>query len=128
MLPPIHRLAGCESLRFAEIADENHIGLSAGSALQDYLAHQAARLGKALTVRVRLKGFDGVCRMAERGVGVAVIPETAAQASGVAATILPLSDVWADRTLALCVRDPSSLPPVARRLFDHLLSQARVPD
>lgn len=122
VLPSSHRLAAAASLRLADIADEDFIGLSPGSALQDYLALQASRMGKALTLRVRLKGFDAICRMVEAGVGVAIVPAASlarrAPAQGLKA--VELADGWAARRLTLCFRSLDELPLPARRLVEHL--------
>jgi len=37
----------------------------------------AARAGRHLRLRVRLPGFDAVCHVVGRGIGVAVVPATA---------------------------------------------------
>ena len=55
----------------ADAADEDFVGLVEGSALQEHIAQHARRDGKSLSYRVRLRGFDAVCRMVGQGVGVA---------------------------------------------------------
>ncbi|HEY9344375.1 MAG TPA: LysR substrate-binding domain-containing protein, partial [Inquilinus sp.] len=85
-----------------------------------------ARAGRSLKLRVRLGGFDAVCRMVEQGVGLAVVPETAAWRSRRSMTIrtVPLSDPWALRRLSICVRSVDALPVHARRLVEHLAQDA----
>jgi hypothetical protein len=56
-------------IAFADVLDEEFVGLAAGSALADHLAWQSARLGRSLKLRIRLRGLDAVCRMVECGVG-----------------------------------------------------------
>ena len=80
------------------------MGLSAGSALQDHLGQHALRGGGTLNVRVRVRGFDALCRMVERGVGLGIVPETAARRCH----------------LTLCVRRFDALPAHAQRLVEHL--------
>jgi DNA-binding transcriptional LysR family regulator len=43
--------------------------------------------------------FDAICRMAESGIGLAVLPQTAAQRAqrSMAIRIIPLADPWARR-------------------------------
>lgn len=122
-LPPGHPLAGAASLAFAELLDGDLIAPPPGSALGDHLGARAARLGRAFAPRVRLHGFDAICRMVGHGVGVAVVPETAARRGaarfGVAA--VALADAWAERRLAICVRDLEALPAHARGLVAHLV-------
>lgn len=79
---------------FRDILDHDLVGLPAGSALQDYLEQHAARAGRRLKLRVRLNGFDPVCRMVESGIGLAVLPRTAAQRAqrSMAIRVIALTD------------------------------------
>ena len=79
VVPSGHPLARRRQLAFRDVVGRDFVGLSPGSALQDYLARHAQRLGRRLKLRVRLRGFDAVCRMVAEGVGLAIIPETAAR-------------------------------------------------
>jgi DNA-binding transcriptional LysR family regulator len=121
-VPRGHPLAARRRIAFAEVLGEDFVGLSPGSALQDHLARHAARAGRPLTLRVRLGGFDAVCRMVEQGVGLAVVPETAARRCrrSMAIRSVPLSDPWALRRLSICVRSLDALPAHAKRLVEHL--------
>lgn len=119
-------LALRNSVRLDELLDQHFIALGTG-ALQDHIDAQALKIGLRLKTRIRLRTFEGICRMAGEGVGVAIIPETAARrfrrSSSIA--IIKLSDSWATRQLAVCVRDETTLTPLARGLFAHLTSDER---
>src|SRR3546814_575342 len=60
--------------------------------------------------------------MVEAGVGVAIVPHTAAARCRrtMAIRSLNLTDAWTSRRLLLCVRRPEHLPRHARDLVDHL--------
>jgi molybdate transport repressor ModE-like protein len=120
--PRRHPLGRRRKTAFREILDYDIVGLPLGSALQDYLDHHAARTGRRLKVRIRLNGFDAICRMVESGIGLAVLPETAARRSqrSMAIQISSLADSWAVRRHAICVRDFTSLPAHAKRLVECL--------
>ena len=122
VVPSGHALAGCGRIAFAEVLDFDLVGLDSASAQQRFLAGRAARIGKRPRLRVRLRSFDGVCRMVEAGVGVGIVPETTARgaAKTLAIRAIPLADEWAVRELRLCVRALAALTPHARRLVDHL--------
>jgi molybdate transport repressor ModE-like protein len=122
MVPRGHALAGRREVAFVEALDQDFVGLAQGSALAEHLAWRAARLGRILKPRIRLRGFDAVCRMVERGVGVAVVPEAAARRCRrtMAIGTVRLTDTWAVRRLVVCVRRLDALPAHARSLVEHL--------
>lgn len=121
-MPRGHPLAGRRRVAFAEALGQDFVGLTAGSALQEHVARHATRAGQPLALRVRLGSFDAVCRMVEQGVGLAVVPETAARRCrrSMAIRAVPLADAWARRRLMLCVRGLDALPAHARRLVEYL--------
>ena len=127
VVPRGHPLAGRRDIAFVDVLDEEFVGLVAGSALAEHLAWQSARLGRSLKMRIRLRGLDSICRMVEYGVGVAVVPETAARRCRrtMALDMLRLTDRWAMRQLIVCVRGLDLLPAHARRLVQHLAKSAR---
>jgi DNA-binding transcriptional LysR family regulator len=70
-----------------------------------------------------------MCQMVEKGIGVAILPETAAQRcqESMAIRIIPLTDTWARRRLMICVRSFRSLPVHAQRLVEFLRPRTLVP-
>ena len=124
IVPATHPLAGREAVSFAELLEEPFVGLSAG-ALHSYLADHAARLGRRINYRVRLRSFDAVARLVEAGVGLGIVPLAAAalwRATGI--RTVPLSDGWADRQLLMCSGDFKALSPHARLFIDHVIAAA----
>jgi DNA-binding transcriptional LysR family regulator len=120
--PNGHSLGHCRSAPFSAILNYDFVGLPAGSALQDYLDHQAARISRRLKVRLRLNAFEPICRMVESGIGIAVVPETAALRfqRSMALRSIALMDSWALRHHAICVRNFKSLPAPAQQLVHCL--------
>jgi len=104
IVPVAHRLAESKAVCFADVADEQFIGLEAGSALQDHIDQHAAGLRKTLNLRIRMKSFEGSCQMVSQGVGVAIIPLAIAgrYRRRYAFKTLAISDTWARRRLCLC--------------------------
>jgi len=118
-----HRALGQDGVvAFSALLEHDFIGLADDSAMQQYLGMHAARLGRPLKVRVRLRSFDAVCRMVASGVGISVVPLAAASRcqQTLALRCLELSDPWSVRNLTICVRQFSELPLYARQLIDHL--------
>ncbi len=120
--PRRHPLGRQRKTAFRDIVDHDIVGLPVSSALQEYLDHHAALTGHRLKVRIRLNGFDAICRMVESGIGLAVLPETAARRcqNSMAIGIVSLTDRWAVRRHAICVRSFASLPAHAKRLVECL--------
>lgn len=119
--PRDHALAARRRVGFAELAGEPLLALS-GGALQDHLDAQAARAGLRFRPRVRLRGFGAICHMAGAGVGIGIVPETAARRARRPSRIavVRLADGWATRRLALCTRAGDEPTPAARSLLEHL--------
>jgi DNA-binding transcriptional LysR family regulator len=93
-----------------------------GSTLQTFLGQVVDSLGKPLKLRIQLSSFDAMCRMIGAGVGVGIVPESAArrnQASmGIA--LIELTDAWSVRERYILVRDRDSLPRYAESLIKTL--------
>lgn len=117
-----HPLAGHSSVEFAATLDSDHVGLHAESSInaRAHLASHSA--GKALKMRIQVPGFDAVCRMAQVGMGLGVIPHAVFVAIGqpLGLVAVALEDDWAQRELRVVVRDVKALSPVTQALFDHL--------
>ncbi|MBW8892589.1 MAG: LysR family transcriptional regulator, partial [Burkholderiales bacterium] len=94
------------------------------SALQQLVTQHARALGKQLAYRVRVRNFEAVCGMVAHGIGVGIVPQTAAArcARSMKIARANLSDAWAERTLMACVRSSEALPLNARRMLEHLLA------
>lgn len=120
ILPVAHRLADRAAIDFTEIAPEPFVGLM-DAALESHMAEHAARRGVRLNHRIRLRSVAAIGRMVREGIGVAVLPESAVgDLDGCPVRALPLSNAWARRRLALCVRTAADLTPQARLLFGHI--------
>ena len=117
-----HALAKRSEIAFADVLEQNFVGLDRSSAIQRFLSDKAARIGKPLRLRIQLRSFDAVCRMVESNVGIGIVPETTARraAKTMAIATVALKDSWALRELTICVRDLDELPNFARQLVEYL--------
>ncbi|MGC4395245.1 LysR substrate-binding domain-containing protein [Hydrogenophaga sp. T2] len=122
LAPRGHRLAGRRKLRLAEALDEPFITLSDGTALSNRLVASAADAGRPLNVRMRMRGFDAVCRMVAAGLGVGVLPleAVAPQLAHLPLAAVPLADPWAKRTHHIATRTDAPLAPAAATLIRAL--------
>jgi DNA-binding transcriptional LysR family regulator len=125
--PRDHVVSHQREIAFRDALAYDHVGLAAGNALQDQMEDHAARAGRRLKLRLRLPGFDAVCQVVGRGVGVVVVPATAARRCqrSAAIRIIRLVDTWAPRRLTICVRNFAALPAHGQRLVEHLRARAQ---
>lgn len=117
-----HRLAGRGRVGFADTLDCDHIGLHAASSINSRSQLAAHAAGKPLKMRIHVPGFDAVCRMAQVGMGLGLIPHDVFVAIGrpLGLVAVTLDDDWAERELRIVVRDVKGLSGVTQALFDHL--------
>ncbi|MDR3095570.1 MAG: LysR family transcriptional regulator [Paraburkholderia sp.] len=121
-LPEGHELAQRSSVTLAETLDYPHIGYREGSTLFDLMTSQVAELGLTMSMRVQLSSYEAICRMIESGVGIGVIPESAAarHRRTMRLVTVPLSEPWAIRERSLLVRELEGMPGCVRDLVDML--------
>jgi DNA-binding transcriptional LysR family regulator len=122
IVPRGHPLAERTSVRLDETAKYDHVGLQEGSSLQARVLEEASRSETSIRLRVQVFGFDGVRRMVEAGLGVAVLPQGAVipYLGAKEFSALDLDEPWAKRSLLLGFREYRSLPIVARALIECL--------
>lgn len=127
VVPQQHPVAELPSMPLIDALEFDHVGLHEASALHAFLHRECEQLNKPLKVRIQVGSFESACRMIEAGVGVGVLPESAARrhARSMAIRLVPLSDAWALRSMQICVRSLTELPHFARDLIDLLSEDAR---
>jgi hypothetical protein len=127
VVPKGHPVAELRSMPLIDALEFDHVGLHEASALHAFLHRECEQLNKPLKVRIQVSSFESACRMIEAGVGVGVLPESAARrhARSMAIGLVPLSDPWAIRSMQICVRSLEELPHFARDLIELLSEDAR---
>ncbi|RZL96019.1 MAG: LysR family transcriptional regulator [Variovorax sp.] len=128
-----HRFARRRRIAFVETLDEDAIGMQEGSTLQAFLGQITERLGKRQKLRIQLGSFDAMCRMIGSGVGIGVVPESAARRNleSMQLASVELTDDWCVRERYLLVRGRAALPTYAQALVktlcDHYAAAATGP-
>lgn len=115
LVPGGHPLAGRAALPVEEALAHDQIALARSASLTRKLIAAAERAGLALRVRVQVRSFDSMCRMVACGLGVAVLPRSAAQlyARALDLTLVSLSGAEVERRLLLAMRRRSALSAMA---------------
>lgn len=127
IVPRGHELEGRQGVTLLDVAQYDQVGLQEGSSLQAKLAGEVILREKLLRFRVKVMSFDGVRRMVEAGLGLAVLPQGAIVpylATGTFSCVA-LDEPWATRSLLVGYKDYRSLPVVARALIDLLAPETR---
>lgn len=120
--PRGHRFARRKRIAFADTLQEDMVGMHYGSTLQSFLQQQADKLSQPMKLRIQLASFDAMCRMVGGGVGIAIVPESAARRNlkPLKLAQIELTDAWRVRERYILVRDLEALPAYARSLIDTL--------
>ena len=81
------------------------------SIAQAFIEKKAAEEELELRTRVEVLSFDGVRRMVEAGLGIAILPLGAVEPYLTASNLkmAPVAEPWAQRTLKVAVRDQAAL-------------------
>lgn len=121
-----HELAQLPGVTLVQLLDHEIIGDNEHGALTGLLNRQAAAYGRVMHVRVRARGFDLACQLANERLGIGIVAENSsvlllAQAMGLVTR--PLLETWARREHRVCVRQPDELSTAARLMLAHILGQ-----
>lgn len=118
-VPVGHPLSDEPRVNLTQTLAYQHIGLHQGSTLLTFLRDQVEKLGGTLSLRIQLSGFEAVCRMIEAGVGIGIIPESAAHRHSrtMRLALVELNEPWAIRERSILVRELDALPGSARALI-----------
>ena len=109
--PDEPRWSSLQAVNFSQVLHERFVGMHRDSTLQTFLSQIALQLGHILKLRIQVSNYDAMCRMVAAGVGVAVVPESAAQRSSSLARLLQIEliDSWAVRPRYMLVREGVTL-------------------
>ncbi len=121
-VPEGHSLAKEPHTTLRQALNYPHIGFHEGSTLFDFVTAQAERLGTTFTTRIRVSSYETICRMIEAGVGVGIIPESAARRHSRTMQFITvaLDEPWAIRERSLLVRELEAMPERVRELMDSI--------
>lgn len=120
--PPGHPVSARARVRIAEVLDQPFVMLHTGSAFHTGLMNYVAETGGRLDVRIEVRSFEAVLRMAGAGVGLGLVPRSAAERAGRQRpfAVVDVDEPWASRDLSIVVRRDLALSPHAQALVDAL--------
>src|SRR5258706_6702110 len=117
-----HPLADRDFVRYVDVLDYPHVGLHEGSSMLSFIRELAQQHGKPLRVRIQVRSFEAMCRMAAAGVGVALVPASAAlrHQRQMQLALIPVQEDWAVRQRSVLVRDMDALSQAGRALVSEI--------
>ncbi len=124
-----HPFSKLADMSFSQTLEGDYIGLNENSAIHSFLNQEARKLKKTVKIRIQVGNFEAVCKMIEAGIGIGILPESAAKryAKTMRICLIPLTDHWAVRNMKICVRDLNALPPFAQEFIEMLLNDPHLP-
>lgn len=123
VVPAGHPLTRRDAVSFVDALEFDFVSLSRSTSLAKRLQAATAFSGGRLKLRIQVRSFDAMCLMVTAGLGIAVLPDAAAEPHlrSMGLHRIRLSEDWARRELLICARDLKALRKPARLLVDHLL-------
>jgi DNA-binding transcriptional LysR family regulator len=124
VVPAHHPLAKRKRVAFAEAVEYDFVSLTQSTSLAKRLELESGHISKPLRIRIHVRSFDAMCQMVAAGLGIAVLPQVAAEplVQALGLRKIDLTDAWVDRALLLGMRDLGVLARPVRSLLDHLKS------
>ena len=117
-----HPLAHAGSTTFATTLEYDHVGLHEASTLHHFLNRIVEENAHSLKLRIQVRSFEAMCRMIETGVGIGILPQSAAarHAASMKLALVELEEPWAVRERSVVVQKLATLPQYARELVDYI--------
>lgn len=122
LMPSDHPLAARETLHFTDVVESGLVGIQSGGSLDQLLRERAAAAKLSFKPKLSVDSFDAACRMVEAGLGVAIVPTSAAAAFAGTSRFLrrELDEPWAPRELRLYALQKQPRPRAVEALIEVL--------
>jgi DNA-binding transcriptional LysR family regulator len=103
VMPAGHRLTQSDRVTFTDVIESGLVGIQSGGALFELIHERADMARVSLKLSVTVNSFDAACRMVEAGLGVTIVPTSAAAAYAGTAGFdrRELAEPWVERELRL---------------------------
>ncbi len=118
VLPADHGLAGRHEVRMAELADEQFISFRPGARLRELLHSAGRRAGFDPQIKLELNEPRRIRRLVSRGMGVAILPRSDAEAVGSEVAVARLIEPSLTRDITLAWREGRRLSPAAAEFLE----------
>ena len=123
-LPVGHPLTERTTITLKDTLAYPHVVFHEASTLFNFVSTEVEKMGATLPMRVQLSSYESICRMIEAGVGIGIIPESAAKrhCRTMRIVTVELDEPWVVRERSLLVRELDAVPECVRVLVERLRS------
>ncbi|AHM04552.1 transcriptional regulator, LysR family [Roseibacterium elongatum DSM 19469] len=123
--PADHPLSARRTLRLRDLDGHSVVALQRNSSLQAHVDKRAEDLGITIRTTVEVKSFDGVRRMVQARLGIAILPFGAVEAylGDGSIVMIPIDEPWATRDLMIALPGSDDLSPQVAALVRILQGQ-----
>jgi len=111
LLPPDHPLAAKETVRMADLRDEEFISYRPGARLRELLLSAAHQAGFEPRIKLESNESQRIRRLVGRGMGVAILPRSDAVSPGAEVAVAALTEPPLSRDITLAWRQERRQPP-----------------
>jgi DNA-binding transcriptional LysR family regulator len=118
VLPRSHPLAGRRQIRMAELAGEQFISYREGARLREALVDAGHHAGFEPQVMLESNESQRIRRLVDRGLGVAILPRSDAEAPGAEVAAVKLVDPSLTRDITLAWREGRRHSPAAQEFLE----------
>ena len=120
-----HPLAGHQSVKFADVLDEEFVALEVASAIYRLVTEKAREFGHVLKIRVQVRSFEVMCQMIQYGLGVGILPSDALRpmASSLDLCLIPLDELWAVRHIDIGILESTDVTQSMHKLLNALIQK-----
>jgi LysR family transcriptional regulator, transcription activator of glutamate synthase operon len=117
VLPPTHRLARRRRVRLTELAQESFVSFREGARLRELLVYAADEIGFEPRIAFESNESRSIRSLVSRGLGVAILPRSDAQAPGAPVAVAALIEPSLTRDVTLASRARRRHSPAAEEFM-----------
>lgn len=117
VLPPTHRLARRRRVRLTELAQESFVSFREGARLRELLVYAADEIGFEPRIAFESNESRSIRSLVSRGLGVAILPRSDAEAPGAPVAVAALIEPSLTRDVTLASRARRRHSPAAEEFM-----------
>jgi DNA-binding transcriptional LysR family regulator len=121
-MAPQHPLAKLKEVAYLQTLRYDYVEQNRGTAISQMLDYAEKQSSSTRHTRIRVRGWEAVCRMISCRMGIGIVPSLLEVSYGALYHLkfVPLTDDWAHQRICIIARNFEGLPSAAKALVNHL--------